>query len=109
MNTVAALNLLAPAECAIYVRQRTDARAPVGDTPTMHQFPIPKRRSRGEPALQNFLSPRKSWIIVGVVCALSATGLLVGRMPAPIPTVGADHPVEPQANRDLDSHAPHRK
>lgn len=75
----------------------------------MQQFPIPKSRSHGESALQNFLSPRKSWIVVGVVCALSATGLFVGRMPAPIPTDGADHPVEPQANRDLDSHAPRRK
>ena len=59
--------------------------------------------------MQNFLSPRKSWIAVGVVCALSAAALLVGRMPAPIPAVGADHPVEPHANPDLDSHAPHRK
>ena len=75
----------------------------------MHQFPIPKSRSHGEPALQNFLSPRKSWIVIGVVCALSATALFMGRMPAPIPTVGADHPVEAQANPDLDSHAPRRK
>ena len=77
--------------------------------PPMAQSAIPNSRSHSEPALQNFLSPRKSWIVIGVVCALSATGLLVGSMPAPIPTVGADYPVEPQANRDLDSHAPRRK
>jgi hypothetical protein len=73
----------------------------------MHQFPIPK--SRTQPAPQNFLSPRKSWIVIGVVCALSATALLVERMAAPIPIVGADHPVEPHADPGLDSHAPRRK
>lgn len=75
----------------------------------MHKFPIPKSRSHGEPALPNFLSPRKSWIVIGVVCALSATALLIGRMPVSIPTVGADHPVAAHANPDLDSHAPRLK
>jgi hypothetical protein len=83
--------------------------APVGDTRTMAQFPIPNSRSHSEPVLQNFVSPRKSWIVIGVVCALSATGLWIGRGPAPIPAVDANNPADPHAILDLDSHAPHRK
>ena len=74
----------------------------------MPQFPIPKSRSHGGPALQSFLSPRKSWIVIGVVCALSAIALLVGRAPGPIPTAGADQPTGAHARPDLDSRAPRR-
>jgi hypothetical protein len=83
--------------------------APVETLPPMAQFPIPNSRSHSEPALQNFLSPRKSWIVIGVVCALSASGLWIGRGPAPIPAVDANDPADPHATVDLDSHAPHRK
>jgi hypothetical protein len=58
---------------------------------------------------ETFLSPRKSFIAVGLVCALSAVALLAGRTPSPTPAVGADSPTQLHANPDLDSHAPHRK
>ena len=47
----------------------------------MHKYPTPKTHSHGAPSLPIFLSPRKSWVVIGVVCALSATALLVGWMP----------------------------
>jgi hypothetical protein len=47
----------------------------------MHKYPTPKSLSDGAPSAQNFLSPRKSWIVIGVVCALSATALLIGWTP----------------------------
>lgn len=59
--------------------------------------------------MQNFLSPRKSWVAVGVVCALSAAALLAGRTPSPTPVVGGDNPTPLQANPGLDSQALHRK
>ena len=58
---------------------------------------------------ETFLSPRKSLIAVGVMCALSAVALWVGRTPSATPAVGADNPTQLPANPDLDSHAPHRK
>jgi hypothetical protein len=42
--------------------------------------------------MQTFLSPRKSLIAVGVVCALSAAALFVGRMSSATSAVGADKP-----------------
>jgi hypothetical protein len=83
--------------------------APAQILAPMAQFPIPNSRTHSEPALHNFLSPRKSWIVIGVVCALSATGLWIGRGPAPIPAVDANTPADPYATPDLDSHAPYRK
>jgi hypothetical protein len=59
--------------------------------------------------MENFLSPRKSWVAVGVVCALSAAALSVGRTPSATPTVGAETPTDLHASAGLDSHAPHRK
>jgi hypothetical protein len=70
----------------------------------MPQFSNPNSNSH-----ETFLSPRKSLIAVGVVCALSAVALLAGRTPSPTPAVGADNPAQLHANPDLDSHAPHRK
>jgi hypothetical protein len=61
------------------------------------------------PAMETYLSPRKSLIAVGVVCALSAVALLAGRTPSPTPAIGADNPTQLHAIPDLDSHAPHRK
>jgi hypothetical protein len=45
----------------------------------------------------NYLSPRKSWVSVAVVCALSAAALMAGRTPPPTRAVGGD------------IHTPHRK
>ena len=59
--------------------------------------------------MQNFLSPRKSWVAVGVVCALSAAALFVGRTPLATPAVGAENPIQLHAGPGLDSQAPHRK
>jgi len=59
--------------------------------------------------METYLSPRKSAIAVGVVCALSAVALLAGRTPSRTPGMGADNPTQLHANPDLDSHAPHRK
>jgi hypothetical protein len=70
----------------------------------MPQFSIPNSHS-----LETFLSPRKSFIAVGLVCALSVVALFVGRTPASIPAVGAHNPTQVYANPDLDSHAPHRR
>jgi hypothetical protein len=50
----------------------------------MPQFSIPDSHSHA-----TFLSPRKSLIAVGFVCALSAVALLAGRTPAP--AVDADN------------------
>jgi hypothetical protein len=58
--------------------------------------------------MENYLSPRKSFIAIGLVCALSAVALLAGRTPAPTPAVGADNSTQ-LASPDLDSHSPHRK
>ena len=70
----------------------------------MPQFTIPNRHAH-----DTFLSPRKSFIVVGLVCALSAAALFAGRTPSPAPAVGADNSTQLHANPDLDSHAPHRK
>lgn len=70
----------------------------------MPQFSIPNSRSH-----EAFLSPRKSLIAIGVVCALSTAALLAGRTPSPTPAVGADTPTQLYANADLDSPAPHRR
>jgi hypothetical protein len=51
----------------------------------MPQFSIPDGHSR-EP----FVSPRKSLLVIGIVCALSAAALLTGRMPAPTPALDAE-------------------
>jgi hypothetical protein len=59
--------------------------------------------------METYLSPRKSLIAIGVVCALSAVALLVGGTPSPTPAKSVDNPTQPQDNPDLDSHAPHRK
>jgi hypothetical protein len=59
--------------------------------------------------MQNFLSPRKSWIAVAVVCALSAAALLAGPAPAPTADVADDDPMQLQANPILVSPAPNRK
>jgi hypothetical protein len=48
---------------------------------------IPNRRRHNTPGMQTFLSPRKSLIAVGVVCALSAAALFVGRMSSATPAV----------------------
>jgi hypothetical protein len=37
--------------------------------------------------MDNYLSPRKRWVIVAVVCALSAAALMAGRKPSPRPLV----------------------
>lgn len=83
------------------VRQRTDLSSAAKDTPAMPQFSIPNSPSR-----ETFLSPRKSLLAVGVVCALSAVALWTGRMPAPTPALDAENPTELHANPDLDSPAP---
>jgi hypothetical protein len=75
------------------VRQRTDLRIAA-----RHTCPM-----------ETYLSPRKSLIAIGVVCALSAIALLVGRTPSPAPARGADNPAQLHANPDLDSQTPHRK
>jgi hypothetical protein len=56
-----------------------------------------------------FLSPRKSFIAVGVVCALSAAALLAGRTPSATPVGGADNPTQPHPQLDLDSHGRQRR
>jgi hypothetical protein len=42
--------------------------------------------------MENYLSPRKSWMAVAIVCALSAAALLAGRTLSPVPAAGADDP-----------------
>jgi hypothetical protein len=59
--------------------------------------------------MENYLSPRKSLVGVGVACALLAAALWVGRTPAPSPAVGADNPTQLHADPGLDSYAPHRR
>jgi hypothetical protein len=58
----------------------------------MPEFSTPSRRRHDTPGMRTFLSPRKSLIAVGVVCALSAAALFVGRMRAATSAVGADNP-----------------
>jgi hypothetical protein len=70
----------------------------------MPPFSTPYSRSH-----ETFVSPRKSLIAIGAVCALSAVALFAGRTPSPTPGVGADNPTRLHANPDLDSHAPHRR
>ena len=70
----------------------------------MPQFSIPNRRSR-----EIFLSPRKSLLAVGVMCALSAVALWTGRMPAPTPALESGNPSELHADTEPNSPAPHRK
>jgi hypothetical protein len=70
----------------------------------MPQFSIRNRHSH-----ETFLSPRKSVLAVGVMCALSAIALFAGRTPSPPPAVPADNPIQLPASHDLDSRAPHRK
>jgi len=65
----------------------------------MPQFTIPDSHS-----LDTFLSPRKSFIVVGLVCALSAVALFAGRNPSPASAVGADS-AELPAHPHLDGHA----
>lgn len=69
----------------------------------MPQFSIPNSHSR-----ETFLSPRKSLLAVGVVCALSAAALLTGRTPAPTPAPDAGNPTELTANPDPNSRTPHQ-
>ena len=73
---------------------------------TAPTFGPPRRTLAG---MQSSLSPRKSWVAVGVVCALSAAALLAGPTPSPTRAVGGDNPIQLHANPDLDSYAPHRK
>jgi hypothetical protein len=40
--------------------------------------------------MDRYLSPRKSWVIVAVVCVLAAAALWAGREPSPREAVGAD-------------------
>jgi hypothetical protein len=70
----------------------------------MPQFSIPDSHSR-----ENFAPPRKGFIAVGIVCALSAAALFAGRTPSATPAGGADNPTQPNPNRDLDSHGPQRR
>jgi hypothetical protein len=44
--------------------------------------------------MDNYLSPRKRWVIVAVVCALAAAALLAGRKPSAPEAVGADIPTQ---------------
>jgi hypothetical protein len=44
--------------------------------------------------MDHYLSPRKSWVIVAVVCALAAAALLAGRKLSPLEAVGADIPTQ---------------
>jgi len=86
------------------VRQRTDLQIATEDTPAMRQFSIPNVRLH-----ERFLSPRKSLLAVGVMCALSAVALLLaGRPPAPIPAADADIPPQLHANPERGI-APQRK
>jgi hypothetical protein len=82
------------------VRHRTDLWTAADDTPVMPQFSIPNSHSR-----ETFLSPRKSLLAVGVVCALSAVALLSGRPPAPTPALDAEKPTE--LHHGPNSPAPH--
>jgi hypothetical protein len=66
----------------------------------MPQFTIPDSHSH-----DTFLSPRKSFIVVGLVSALSAVALFAGRTRFPTLAVGSDSAQLP-ANPDLDSRAP---
>ncbi len=59
--------------------------------------------------MDTYLSPRKSFIAVGLACALAAVALLAGLAPSRTPAVGADNPTQLHANPDLASQAPHRK
>jgi|SoiMetStandDraft_2_1073263.scaffolds.fasta_scaffold1566186_1 hypothetical protein len=59
--------------------------------------------------METYLSPRKSAIAVGVVCALSAVALLAGRTPSPTGAAGADNPTQVRADPGLDGQAPHHK
>ena len=59
--------------------------------------------------MENFLSPRKSWVAISVVCALSAAALWVGRTPSATPTAAAENPTQLHASPGLDSYAPHGK
>jgi hypothetical protein len=66
----------------------------------MPQFSIPQHRADGSPDMQSFLSPRKSFVAVGIVCVLSAAALWVGRTPSPAPAVGADNATQPRTSMD---------
>jgi hypothetical protein len=59
----------------------------------MPQFSIQDSHSR-----ETFLSPRKSLLVVGVVCALSAVALLTGRMRSPASALDADNPIQQHPN-----------
>ncbi len=62
----------------------------------MPESSIPNGRSDDRLGKQTFLSPRKSLVAVGIVCALSAAALWVGHAP--------DNPTQPPANPSMDSH-----
>jgi hypothetical protein len=44
--------------------------------------------------MDRYLSPRKSWVVVAVVCALAAAALLAGREISQPETIGADIPTQ---------------
>jgi hypothetical protein len=62
----------------------------------MPQFSIPD----GSPGTRTFLSPRKSFVAVGIVCALSAAALWTGRAPAPTLSVDVDNATQSQVSMD---------
>jgi hypothetical protein len=86
------------------VRQRTDLWIAADDTAVMPQFSLPNSHSH-----ETFLSPRKSLLAVGVMCALSAVALLTGRTPAATPAPDVDKPTQQHADPDLYRPAPHRR
>jgi hypothetical protein len=44
--------------------------------------------------MDRYLSPRKSWVIVAVMCALAAAALLAGHEVSPPEAIGADIPTQ---------------
>jgi hypothetical protein len=70
----------------------------------MPQFSIPDSHSH-----ETFASPRKSFIAVAVVCALSAAALFAGRTGSQTPAEGTDNPTQLHPNPDLNSHGPQRR
>jgi hypothetical protein len=66
----------------------------------MPQFSIPDGRADGSPRMLTFLSPRKSFVAVVIVCALSAAALWTGRTPSQAPAVGANDATQLRTSAD---------
>src|SRR4030095_9791083 len=72
-------------------------RARYRRSPKFGSAPTSGLQRRTLPAMETFLAPRKSFVAIGVACALAAARLWRGRTPSAAPAGGADRPTPPRA------------